>query len=142
MKASIKIVLASSALALGIFSPVIFAQEEPPPPPQGEERGDGFENPQERFLAMLTDNLSLTQEQQTKIAAVLADEKAAMDALRTSQSTDREADHTKIGAIIKAHREQIRALLTTEQQSLFDALKPAGHPGHGHGAGGPPPDQN
>jgi len=140
MKASIKIVLASSALALGILAPVAFAQDEPPPPPPGYGHGEGFGNPQEGFLNMLTEELSLTQEQQTKIKAVLADEKTAMDALRTSQSADRAAGFSKIKAIIDAHREQIRALLTNEQQALFDAMKPGGHPGPG--AGGPPPDQN
>lgn len=145
MKTSLKIALATSALALGQFAPVLLAQNEPPPPPPpGDCPGGTCKNPQDGFLAMLTDKLSLTQAQQTKIMAILDDEKAAMDALRDSKVTDREAGHAKMEAILKSHREQIRALLSTEQQKIFDALKPAGRPGGpGHrGPDGPPPEDN
>jgi len=132
MKASLKIVSVTTALLLGSFLPVLRAQDNAPPPPPG-----GFcHNPQDGLLTMLTSKLALTQEQQTKIKTILDDEKTAMDALLDSASTDHDAVRTKIDAIIQAHREQIRILLTSEQQVLFDQLKPAGHPG----PGGPPPE--
>jgi Spy/CpxP family protein refolding chaperone len=132
MKTHLKIAAAATALVVGLFTSSLSAQQEPPPPPPpGEGHGCG-RNPQEIFLAMLIEKLSLTQVQQTKVIAILADEKAAMDALRNSgQTADRETMHTQAESIIKAHRAQIRAVLTTEQQKLFDEMKPDRH--------GPPP---
>ena len=132
MKTHLKIAAAATALVVGLFTSSLSAQQEPPPPPPpGEGHGHG-RNPQEFFLQMLIEKLSLTQEQQTKVIAILADEKAAMDALRNnSQTSDRAAMRTQAESIIKAHRAQIRALLTTEQQQLFDQMKPERH--------GPPP---
>lgn len=132
MKPSLKLVFATAALVLGAFAPLVQAQQElPPPPPHGEGFGHG-RNPQEAFLQMLIEKISLTNAQQTKVIAILADEKASMDALRDSaQTTDFETLRPKIDAIIKSHRAQIRELLTAEQQKIFDQLKPARH--------GPPP---
>lgn len=131
MKTHLKIAAVATALVAGLFSSSLSAQQEPPPPPPGEGHGHG-RNPQEFFLQMLIEKLSLTQTQQTKVIAILADEKAAMDALRNStQTSDREAMRTQAESIIKTHRAQIRALLTTEQQKLFDQMKPERH--------GPPP---
>jgi Spy/CpxP family protein refolding chaperone len=132
MKTHLKIAAVAIALVVGLFSSSLSAQQEPPPPPPpGEGHGCG-RNPQEFFLAMLIEKLSLTQVQQTKVIAILADEKAAMDALRTSgQTADHETMRTQAESIIKAHRAQIRVVLTTEQQKLFDEMKPDRH--------GPPP---
>lgn len=125
MKTHLKIAAAATALVVGLFVNTLSAQQEPPPgPPPGDGPCKGG-NPQEFFLQMLIEKLSLTQEQQTKVSAVLADEKTAMDALRdSSQTTDRDANRTQVESIIKTHRAQIRALLTAEQQKIFDELKP------------------
>lgn len=133
MKTLLKIAAAATVLTLVLFASSLQAQQEspPPPPPQGEGFGCG-RNPQEFFLAMLIEKLSLTQEQQTKVIAILADEKAAMDELHNNaQTTDHETMRAQAESIIKAHRAQIRTLLTAEQQKIFDQLKPARH--------GPPP---
>ena len=132
MKTPLKIATLATALAVGLFATTLQAQQEPPPPPPpGEGHGCG-RNPQEHFLTLLIEKLSLTEEQQTKVIAILADEKAAMDALRTNeQTTNHEAIHKQIGIIFTSHRAQIRAVLTTEQQKLFDQLKPVRR--------GPPP---
>ncbi len=89
-------------------------------------------------MKMLTEKLSLTQEQQTKIKAILSDEKQAMDALRDDTSIDRETGHEKMESILKNHREKIRALLTPEQQKIFAQIKPHDR----HGPPPPPPDEN
>lgn len=88
--------------------------------------------PQDFILKMLTEKLSLTEAQQTKIKAILEDERTAMDVLReTAGDTDREQIRTQAEALRKTYREQIRAVLTADQQKIFDELKPARR--------GPPP---
>ena len=137
MKSPIKFTIA--ALALGLAIPAARAQDAgtpppPPPPPAGEHgamhkergpRGDG--------LKFFTEKLGLTQDQQAKIKPILADQKKALDTLGDDASIEKGAKRAKSMEIRKAHREQIRALLTPEQQKKLDELKEE----HGRGPGGP-----
>jgi Spy/CpxP family protein refolding chaperone len=82
---------------------------------------------------MLAEKLNLTDDQKAKLKPIIEDEMKAMHAVREDKSLDRKAKWGKIEEIRKAHREQIRALLTPEQQKKLDELKEE----HGPRPGGP-----
>ena len=131
MNSPIKYTIA--ALILGLALPGVRAQDTttpPPPPPAGEHEGH-HKGPHGDTLKFFTEKLGLTPDQQTKIKPILEDEKKALDALHTDASVAKDAKREKFMEIRKAHREQIRALLTPEQQKKLDELK------EGRGPGGP-----
>ncbi len=66
---------------------------------------------------MLTEKLKLTVEQQEKLAAIRKDQAEQIKA------------GTKTGEVLKTGHDQVRALLTPEQQKEFDALPPEGRAG-------------
>jgi len=132
MKSPIKFAIA--ALALGVVLPSSRAQDAgtpPPPPPAGEHEGRRA-GPRGDQLKFYTEKLNLTPDQQAKVKPILEDQKKALEALREDASVDRDAKRAKFQEIDKAHRDQIRALLTPEQQAKLDAIKEG--PG---GPGGP-----
>jgi Spy/CpxP family protein refolding chaperone len=82
-------------------------------------------------LASLTETLKLTDDQQAKIKPILADETAKIhatkgkksDAASTASADDAKA---KTKAIREDSNKQIRALLTPDQQKIFDGSKKEG----------------
>jgi periplasmic protein CpxP/Spy len=81
---------------------------------------------------------SLTDDQKTKIKAIYdADAKKRTD-MMAAQDPDM---MTKMQAMRTDENKQIRALLTPEQQTKFDAMPQGRGPGGGGGMGGPPPAQ-
>ena len=129
MKSMLKLPLV--AVALSLAAPFTFAQDQdaPPPPPAGERGGQFKGGPGGDRLKMLSDKLGLTEEQKTKVKAILEDEMQKGKALREDKSLDRDAAHAKMQEIRKTHREQIRAVLTPEQQKKFDEMKEDRGPG-------------
>lgn len=105
------------------------------PPPDGRGPGGDMEA---RRLEMLTKHLSLTTEQQTQVKAILDDQKTQMEALRNDTSTSREEKRPKMMALRKASDDKIRALLTDEQKTKFDAMQAEMRD---HMRQGPPPQQ-
>ena len=148
MKAFLKILF--PALALGIVSvPILHAEDDagpppgPPPsdqpPPRGGPGGrggrggrGGMMDPAQR-IRPLVEALNLTDDQKTKITAIFKADQDQMQALRGGE-TPRDEVRAKMQDIQKSTHDQIRALLTEDQQQKFDAM-PAG-PGRG-GRGGP-----
>ena len=133
MKSPIKFAIA--ALAIGLAIPASRAQDTattPPPPPAGEHEGH-HKGPRGDGLKFFTEKLGLTQDQQAKIKPILEDEKKSLDALHDDTTVAKDAKRAKFVEIRKTHREQIRALLTPEQQKKLDTLKEE----HGRGPGGP-----
>jgi len=134
MKSMLKLSLVAIAFATAI--PFTQAQDNgtpPPPPPPGEHGGQHKGGPRMDPLKMLTEKLSLTQEQQTQLKPILDARKKEMDAVREDSSLDRDAKWAKVAEIFKAYQPKIRALLTPEQQKKFDELKEemGGHRGPG-----------
>lgn len=77
-----------------------------------------WKNPEKMRQHMMTEfttTLGLTADQQQKVSAILADTRVKMDALRKEARPQFEA-------IRNATRSEIRALLTPDQQTKFDAL--------------------
>jgi len=83
-------------------------------------------------LAQLITALTLTADQQAKIKPILDADAAKITALRTAQDPDM---MTKVTAIRTAQHAAIKALLTADQATKYDAM-PQGRRG---GGGGAPP---
>lgn len=100
-------------------------QETPPPPAQGQGRGMMM-NPKAQ-LDMMSTHLNLTDDQKPKVQAILEDRQKQMM------------------AIMQGSNEKIKALLTDDQKTKFDAMMARMRGGRGPQAGGeatppmPPP---
>ncbi len=106
----------------------------------------------EQRLQHLDQRLKLSDEQKSKIKPLLEDEQQKMAELRQNGSDDRRQQFAKFREIHQATSQQIRSVLTGEQQKQFDAMEKEqqGRFGHhrgmrdGGGPGGmeppPPPD--
>jgi periplasmic protein CpxP/Spy len=98
---------------------------------RGKEGGDGqgrgqMMSPDER-VAQLDKALSLTEDQKTKIKAIYAKAQEDMRAaMRGGGGGDREAARAKMMDAMKKTREDVRAVLTDEQKTKFDALPQRG----------------
>ena len=140
------------ALVLGVMSGSIIRADDqaaplpppppgnqPPPPPSGpggERRGrmDPAQQVQ-RLDAVLT----LTDDQKAKATDIYKKMQTDMQALRSGAGTPEET-MVKRQALQKSTHDQIRALLTADQQTKFDAMPPPG-PGRNarQGDATPPP---
>jgi periplasmic protein CpxP/Spy len=132
-------VLAFGATALSALPAM--AQDTSAPPPQGQAgpRHGGMRGNQVEFL---TKKLSLTPDQVTQVKAIDEDTWKQMKALHEDTSTAGPDKRTKMMDIHTASQGKIRALLTADQQTKFDALQAEmrEHRGNrGGGPGGPPP---
>ena len=132
MKSYSKLSFLALALSLA-FSPVLVrAQDSTPPPPPADGAGappdgapkkhGGRGNP----VAMLTEKLGLTADQQAKVTAIWKDSQTQMKALRADTSLSDDDRRAKMGALMKSQHDQIRAVLTPEQQTTFDTLPKPG----------------
>lgn len=160
MKKRLVMCLLAFALA-ATCSVTLYAQENSAGGQQGGgERGEhrmggqrgGMMGPQAR-LDRLTKELNLTKDQQDKIKPILEDEQKQMEELRSSSGGQR-PDFEKMRDIRKSHDEQIRGVLTSDQQTKYDEMQkkmmerggPGGRrggdrPNGGEGGGTPPPPQ-
>jgi len=128
-----------------------YAQSDQQTPPQqqgpnGMGRGHGGPPSPDQQLAHLTQALTLTSDQQSRIKPILEDQAKQMESLRQDTSLSRQDRFTKMQEIQKASHSQIREVLNSDQQQKFDSLMKnrMGGPHHG-GPGGdqtpPPPSQ-
>jgi periplasmic protein CpxP/Spy len=136
------VLLAIGATAL-IALPTMAQDASAPPPPQGQggprRGGPGMEG---RQIDFLTKKLNLTPDQVTQVKAIDDDTWKQMKALREDTSTAGTDKRSKMTDIHKASQAKIRALLTADQQTKFDALQTEmqEHRGRrGGGPDGPPP---
>jgi len=147
--------LSLAAVAALLLTPFTsFAQPAPADPdapaapaPEGHARKGGMAGrAAERRLKMLTEKLSLTADQQTKIKAIWKDAAEKAKAARQDPANEkltRDERRAKAEAAMKATHDQVRAVLTADQQAIFDKL-PADGPGRGgkdKGEKGPQGDQ-
>src|SRR5215469_8354987 len=110
-----------------LFALPVEAQDTPPAPPQGPPtdggmgpRGAGME---QRQLDMLTKRLNLTPDQVTQVKAIDDDTAKQMQAVRADTSLSQDDRRAKMMDIHKASTDKIRALLTPDQQTKYDALQ-------------------
>jgi protein CpxP len=100
--------------------------------PGGGGGGRGMRTPDQQVAALDT-AVTLTADQKTKVLAIYTADAKKMADLRAAQDPDM---RTKMTTMRNDEKTAIRALLTPDQQTKFDAM-PA--PGRGGGGGGAPP---
>jgi len=101
-----------------LFSAVTFANA------QGGNRNMG--TPEERaakMTAKLTEKLTLTADQQTKVKAIFVDQNTKMSKVREEAGEDRKAMREKMMASMKDSNDQINGLLTEDQKKAFTAYQ-------------------
>jgi Spy/CpxP family protein refolding chaperone len=134
--------IAMVAVCSGILSaPAVVAQDAPP---QGRGGGPGGRMNEERQLDMLTKHLSLTTDQQTQVKAILDDQGKQMGALRNDTTVSGDDKRAKMMSIRKSSQDKIRATLTDDQKTKYDAMLAEMQERmkeRGGGPGGPPPSQ-
>jgi Spy/CpxP family protein refolding chaperone len=117
------------------------AQDDKPKPAEGgAARGEGRQGggrftPEER-LKRLTEQLTLTQEQQDKVKKIFEEGRTQMEGLRDLQPEER---RTKMREAMQAQNDKIAAVLTAEQKEKYKeivARRAEGGGQRGGGAGG------
>jgi Spy/CpxP family protein refolding chaperone len=88
----------------------------------GKGGGDRQERMQRRFDEMKT-NLGLSEDQATKIQAIMKENAPAMQALRDDTSLSQEDKRAKFQELRKKTDEQIGAVLTPEQKTKWEAAR-------------------
>lgn len=108
-------------------------------------RGHGQPDPAKR-TEMLTKQLDLTSEQQPKVVDVLKSEQSQMEKLRSDSALSQEDRRGKMMDIHKSTNDQIRTLLTADQQKKWDEMQSRREQWQGHHHDGqkpgPPPDSS
>jgi Spy/CpxP family protein refolding chaperone len=77
----------------------------------------------ERRLAMLTKKLNLTPDQVTQVKAIDADSMTQAKAVQDDTSIAKADKHAKMMDIHKASQDKIRAILTDDQKTKYDAMQ-------------------
>jgi periplasmic protein CpxP/Spy len=106
---------------------------------QGGGGGGRMQQTPEARVTAIDKAVTLTDDQKTKITALLTDDAKKMADLRASQDPDM---RTKMMAMRTDENVKIKALLTDDQKPKYDAYvasMPQGRGGGGGGMGGPPP---
>jgi Spy/CpxP family protein refolding chaperone len=135
-------VLAVGATALSALPAM--AQDPSTPPQSGGQYGGrgGRGGMQGHQIEFLTKKLDLTPDQVTQVTAIDADTWKQTKALHEDTTIAQADKRAKMMDIHKASQDKIRALLTPDQQTKFDALQAEmkNRMGNRHGGqGGPPP---
>jgi len=81
--------------------------------------GHGMRGTPEQRLERLSKQLNLTDDQKAKIKPILEDEDTKMKALWQDSSTDPQDKRGKFMALHQSSNDQIKALLTDDQQKKF-----------------------
>ncbi|QYM78659.1 Spy/CpxP family protein refolding chaperone [Horticoccus luteus] len=123
MKTSPKLMLLIAALGLAPMAPLVQAQDNPAPAPAADQDAHPARHARPDRLKMLTEKLDLTADQQAKVKAVLDDGAKQQKALHADENTPRAEKRDKALEIMLNTKKQIRALLTPDQQTKFDALR-------------------
>jgi hypothetical protein len=94
------------------------ADQAPAPAPKPKRGGS------QQMLNRLKDKLSLTDDQVTKVQAILKAQMEAGQKIRDDDSLSDDDKRAKGRDLMKSTHDQIRALLTADQQKTFDAMPP------------------
>ena len=132
---------ALSALPARAQDPASAPAQDQAAPPNGGHRGAGREEHQVEFL---TKKLSLTPDQVTQVKAIDDDSRTQMMALRQDTTTPQADKRAKMMEIHKASQDKIRAVLTDDQKTKYDALQAQmkeRRESRDGGQGTPPPPQ-
>lgn len=117
---SLKHLVLSAVLGAAILTPALQAQEQ--------KKGGGRGMNPEQQVARIDEAVTLTADQKTKVTAILTKVQEKVAALPQEERREKGQE------LRTAANKEIRALLTPEQQTKFDAI-PQGR-GQGGGGGG------
>jgi Spy/CpxP family protein refolding chaperone len=109
-------IASAAVLALGLAAvPTLSAQTPGTPPPggQGQRGGAG------RMQAMALQGITLTAVQQAKVDSITAKTRAQMPAV-TPGTPPSDADRAKIRSLSMASVQEVRTVLTPDQQAIYD----------------------
>jgi Spy/CpxP family protein refolding chaperone len=116
------LLLAVCMLAMGAF-----AQQNPPAQGGGDDQGQGHHRrgmpSVDDQVKHLTEQLSLTDDQQSKVKAIVQDAHDQMAKLMQDESMSREDRMTKMRSLHEAATGKIRDILTDEQKKKFDDMQ-------------------
>jgi protein CpxP len=145
MKSMLQIALLTTVFAVAALPAARAVDEtQPAPPPAGGEKSPearprrGPHGPLER-LQRMSETLNLTQEQKDQVAAILKENAPQIQAIMNDESLSRDDRRAKMQGLRKDMRARIRAVLTPEQQTKFDAMPRPGWGTRGQGPGHEPP---
>lgn len=118
--------LITLACTAGLATAPLLAQDTAPAPqtqqdtPPGGGHGRGGE---ERQLEHLTRALNLTSDQVTQVKAIMTTSHQQMEALRSDTTTAQADKHARMMTIHQTAETSIRAILTDDQKTKFDAMQ-------------------
>jgi len=112
------------AMVCALAAPALRADDAPPPPPPQDGAPAHAGHMKEHRLKQLVDKLNLTADQQSQVSAILDKVEAKLKAIHDDASIAREDKRAQANEARKAGDVEIRALLTPDQQKIFDTLKP------------------
>jgi Spy/CpxP family protein refolding chaperone len=146
MKSFVKGKIFRTALVLlcgaGLAMSAAVAQQDTAPPangamqgPQGGQRGM---NP-ERQLTMMQQQLTLTDDQTAQIRQILTDASGKMEALRANTALAQDDRRAQMMTLRQGVQAKIRAALTPDQQTKFDAMQESMRQRRGAGGDGAAP---
>jgi periplasmic protein CpxP/Spy len=101
----------------------MMAQDQAPASPQGPPREGGGPRGGRSQVEMLTKRLNLTTDQQAQVKAIDEDTGKQMMALRNDTSLSQDERRSKMMEIRKGSQDKIRAILTDEQKTKYDAMQ-------------------
>jgi Spy/CpxP family protein refolding chaperone len=113
-----RIITLTATLGLALASLVYLQAKEPGEHGPKHEHGPGPEHMMGNPLEHLSKDLNLTDDQKTKVQPIIDQVKPQMKAIH-------EEAMKKMHALLEGAGNQIRPLLTPEQQVKFDAMKKA-----------------
>lgn len=99
----------------------LMAQDAAPAAPQQGAEGHGYQRGD--ATAMMTKKLNLTPDQQTQVKAINDDQRSQMMSVRNDASIPQADKRSKMMDIHKVSSDKIRAILTDEQKTKYDAMQ-------------------
>lgn len=166
MKNRIPMLMLAALLAVATGALAQQGDDQDAPPPQGDQNGPpmqggngqgenmghggrggrGGRMDPDKQVKTLSDKLSLTKDQQSKVRSIYTDQQKQMQSLMQDQSISREDKRSKFEQMRSDTDSQVRSVLTGDQQQKFDAMlkEREQHTGgrHQHGdQGQAPPNQ-
>ena len=120
-KAGVQAAVLALCATMLYVAPMMAQDTGSPPPAAGQMRG-GPGGRGDR-VEMLTKKLNLTPDQVTQVKAIDADTRTQMGAVRSDTSLSQTDRRSKMMDIGKASNDKIRAILTDDQKTKFDALQ-------------------
>ena len=120
-----------ATLVCGFFLssvPLVSQTEAPPPPPGGQSQsmpgaGGPHRGGSEHRVEMLQRELDLTPDQVTQVKAMMASQRAKMEALHSNTALSQQEMRTQMMALHQEEDANLRALLTPDQVTRYNAMQ-------------------